>query len=165
MPSAYGYVGFMPIPQDDPSIDQLEGGWRIGATNMAEWLPPMRGDGRVEFSVAPGKGTRVTEVSTFTTPDEKTHRESRIAVWQGDGYVTRASGFALLRRLEWLVAGYSDDGSLLVIRYPGPHGVTARVLVLLRDSAEVGDLRSRVAKTSGDLGLSMEEYASLTWLV
>lgn len=149
---------------DHRLAEVLPGAWTLGATSQLFWLDGRHGEPRFSFAVATRSPLLLSETIEFAHPDGrprvatgKTRRVRGEFAWRGtgtDAFVTR----------RWSVAGLDATGSILVQRYRRTRAVTKGIDVLVREGAEIGELRTVVAGTAAELGLTPEDFASLTWL-
>lgn len=84
--------------------------------------------------------------------------------WKHDEFVWRGRGMLALFASRWHVAGASEDGSILVIRFSKSIGTPAGLDVVIKEGADAANIRSAVATASDTLGLGHEEFATLSWL-
>lgn len=141
----------------------LPGSWILGASSQLFWLDGRHGEPRFTFRVVTPAPLRLTETIEFSTPEGrprvmtgKTRRARSEFVWRGSG------ADALVAR-RWSAAGVDDSGSVLVMRYRRTRAVPSGIDLLVREGSDVGELRTLVATTSTELGLSPEDFASLSW--
>jgi hypothetical protein len=60
--------------------------------------------------------------------------------------------------------GSSSDRNLLVLRLAGSRSTPPGLEVYVREDAKIGDARALAAHSATALGLTAEDFASLTWL-
>jgi hypothetical protein len=68
----------------------------------------------------------------------------------------------VLSRSRWEVAGARQG--LLVLRYEKSLATDAGVDVVVAEGVDATELRSVIAAAPASFGLTLEEFASLTWL-
>jgi len=84
--------------------------------------------------------------------------------FRGEDFRRRGKGLLSFASSRWSVAGVSDDSTIAVIRFAKTLLSPAGVDVVVREGADSHTLRTAVAFSPESLGLSHEEFASLTWL-
>jgi len=154
----------MPTARNADSLARLlPGSWRLGATNLPIWLGGERRSPGFSYELKSTTPLVLRDEVTWTTAGVE---KKRLGVdrWKGADFVWRGNGILSLVTRRWSVAGASDDGGILVIRFSKAFGMHAGVDVLIRSDADATHLRSTVATASDTLGLGHEEFASLTWL-
>jgi hypothetical protein len=151
-----------PTPPPDVLAGQLPGRWTIRATNFPMWI---RGDRRhpvIEYGLISADPLVLSDRVEYD--DER--RGARTIAGRdrarGDGFVWRGSGLLGVLSSRWEVSGL--DGDLLAIRFHRSAVTPAGVDLLLREGGEEPELRTRAAADLDALGLTIEEFAGLTWL-
>lgn len=76
--------------------------------------------------------------------------------------VWRGSGVLALLRSRWEVTGLDSD--IAAIRFQRSLVTPAGVDLLVREGAAVPELRGWAAERLDELGITVEEFASFTWL-
>ena len=82
--------------------------------------------------------------------------------WNGDHFVWRGGGALSLLRSHWHVASLVDD--VLVIHFERSRVTPAGTDVAIRAGSEHPELRRRIAADPSAFGLTVEQFASLSWL-
>jgi hypothetical protein len=141
----------------------LPGHWRLGATSLPEWLDGERQSVVFDFQVESEDPLVIVELQNFTTPEGKDRQITRVSQWQRGEFQSRGKGIRKALHGRWNVIGFSDDNSVAVLRVERSRGFQEGVLVLVRVGVDASELRSLVAASSDDLGLSPEEFGSLWW--
>lgn len=151
-------------PTTHQLAEVLPGSWRLGATNQLFWLDRRHGDPRFSFRVVTPAPLRLTETLEFAQPDGRPRVVSGKTRYVRNEFHWRGSGTDALATTRWAIAGTDAAGSILVRRYRRTRTVPNGLDVLVREGADVGELRTLVAATAADLGVAPEDFASLTWL-
>jgi hypothetical protein len=155
----------MPIPTDDTAIAELLAGtWRVRASNFPLWLGGKRFEPRFGYRVRAERPLRLDDEVSYLDRAGKKKYVRGVDHWTGEEFVWRGVGLLSLFTSRWTIAGLSDDGSILVIRFSRSLATPAGVDVLERDGEQNPDLRSAVAGHIHSLGLSDADHASLHWL-
>ncbi len=156
-------------PLDDQAMaDLLPGAWIVAATNFPMWLSGERRNPRFEYGLISREPLVLSDDVTYTTgPGKKAGEQKHILgrdTFHGEEFVWRGTGLLKLFTSRWHVAGVSDDGSIAAIHFSKSLGTPAGVDILVRDGSSVPELRAIIAHATDDYGLSLEQFASLTWL-
>ncbi|TQL47808.1 hypothetical protein FB562_0879 [Homoserinimonas aerilata] len=141
----------------------LPGSWVVKATNMKMWLDGRRRDPILRYSIAQTAPLVFNESVEFVQADGKpstvTGKSREIAgefVWHGSGILRVVAG-------RWQATGSCHGGDAIVIRYRRTPLVPSGLSVLVREGAVVEELRAEVAHHAHDLGLGLEDFATLNW--
>ncbi len=141
----------------------LPGTWRIAATNVPVWLDGSRLEPTFTFELVDTDPLVLADDLAFRTPD---HEEKHILgrnVWRGDAFHARRGGILRLARGRWTVSGASADGTIAAIRVDASTVRAAGVDILVRSEVERPELRTLIARDTVRYGLTLEEFASLSW--
>lgn len=141
----------------------LVGEWRIGASNLDSWVDGARRNPVFQFAIEQESPLILREEQVFTTADGK---ERRIVVMNRlvhDEFVSKSRRIAGTMN-RWSVGGTDPDRGILIIRMIHPRGGQDGLIVLVRDSATIGELRTIIATDADSLGVGPEDFASLTWV-
>lgn len=141
----------------------LAGHWRLGATSLPEWLDGERQSVLVDFEVESEDPLVIREQQNFTTPEGKDKQVTRVSQWRRGEFRSRGSGLRKALHGRWNAIGFSGDNTVAVLRVERSRGFQDGILVLVRVGADASELRSLVAASSDDLGLTPEEFGSLWW--
>ncbi|MBF0673103.1 MAG: hypothetical protein IR160_11025 [Salinibacterium sp.] len=142
----------------------LPGSWGLGATSQLFWLDGRHGEPRFTFRVAGTSPLRLTETIEFAGLDGRPRTLTGKTRWVRDEFAWRGSGTDALVTRRWSAAGIDETGSILVMRNRRTRAVASGIDILVREGAELGELRTIVASTATELGISAEDFASLTWI-
>ncbi|MCW4384620.1 hypothetical protein OH146_02400 [Salinibacterium sp. SYSU T00001] len=142
----------------------LPGRWRLGATNLLYWLDARHGEPLFEFDVVAASPLRLSETIEFSNPDGTPRMSRGTSRFVGGEFRWRGSGRELVHSRRWTPVGLDDSASILVVSCRRTRSVATGMNILVREGADVGELRTLVAATAERLGVSPEEFASLTWL-
>jgi hypothetical protein len=155
----------MPTTLDQDTIaDALPGTWRIGATNIVDWLDGERRDPVLRFEVIGTAPLAVSEQQTFASPEGRSRLLSIQSEWVDGVFRSKGRGILKSGASRWRVGGLSGDRSVLVIRVATVRDGQDGLLVLVRADAAASELRSMIATRSDEFGIGPEDFASLSWL-
>ncbi len=152
-------------PKESQQLQSLlVGTWQVRATNIPQWLSSERVAPAIAFELISDAPLVLSDDVSWNSSGGQ--REHRLGVdrWNGSGFVRRGLGRRRLRRSHWSVVGSSADRDILVLRLTGSRSVPHGLDVFVREGTEIGDARSLVAHSATALGLTAEDFASLTWL-
>lgn len=142
----------------------LPGSWNIGASNMLFWLDGRHGEPRFTFGIASASPLMLTETVEFDADDGRRRVLRGKTRWVRDAFVWRGEGLHMVVTQRWQVLGADDGGDVLVVEYRGNRVVPGGLSVLVREGAEREELRTLVASKAATLGVTPEQFASLTWM-
>ena len=151
---------------DEVEVDtirySLPGIWHISATNFPMWVNGSRRDPEFEYALRAEGSLALDERVHYT--DERDRRRTITGTdrWVGDHFVWRGSGALGLLRSHWHVAFLSDD--VLVLHFEKSSVTPAGTDIAIRAGSEHPELRRRIAGDPTGFGLSVEQFASLSWL-
>lgn len=152
-------------PTNSRVEEVLPGQWWVGASNLLFWLDGRHGDARFTIEVASRSPLRLTEEIAFNAADGQPRTKRGTARARDDGvFVWRGLGRELLAERRWVPVGIDETGSIVVVRYLRSRRAPAGMTVFVRDGGPTQELRARIAATAGELGITAEDFASLTWL-
>ncbi|HEU4848936.1 MAG TPA: hypothetical protein VFS93_00840 [Terrimesophilobacter sp.] len=155
----------MPTTLDQETIaEALPGSWRVGATNIVDWLDGDRRDPVFRFEVSETTPLAISEEQEFTSPEGKSRLITIQSEWVDGVFRSKGRGILKSGASRWRLGGMSEDRSVLVIRVATIRGGQDGLLVLVRSDAASGELRSMIATRSDEFGLGPEDFASLSWL-
>ena len=154
----------MQHPTTAELIEVLPGAWRIVATNVPVWLETERRNPRVTFEVESRDPLRLATRVDFDSADGGEGQILARDRAAGDLLVRRVRGVKQLNGQRWHVDVVDDDRALVVVRQHAGFRRHDGIDVLLGAEAEVDGTRRHVAAHTDELGLTPEEFASLTWL-
>ncbi|MDP9028676.1 MAG: hypothetical protein M3N46_14190 [Actinomycetota bacterium] len=140
----------------------LPGTWRISATNFPMWVNGSRRNPEFEYALRTEKPLALDDRVHYT--DERGRRRTITGVdrWAGDHFVWRGAGVLGLLRSHWHVASLTED--VLVLHFEKSSVTPAGTDVAIRAGSEFPELRRRIAGDPGGFGLTVEQFASLSWL-
>lgn len=143
--------------------EALPGTWRIGATNIVDWLDGERRDPMFRFEVTESAPLTISEEQAFTTPDGKNKVVAIQSEWVDGVFRSKGRGILKSGASRWRLGGLSDDRSVMIIRVATVRGGQDGLLVLVRPDT-ASELRSMIATRSDEFGIGPEDFASLSWL-
>ena len=154
-----------------PHIDDAEtlarllpGRWTIKATNFPMWLSgeTARPDVRVRAGARPAADLQ-RRASAYVDADGKQKSIRGTDHWNGRGFTWKhARHRRAVREARWEVAGARQG--LAVIRFDKSIATPSGVDVVVAEGVDASELRSTIAADPASFGLTLEEFASLTWL-
>lgn len=152
-------------PYDDVATLQqvLPGRWVVKATNFPMWLSGERSDPAFEYTLLRSDPPVLGDEVTYLDVSGKTKSIRGVDRWNGHGFTWKMNGLAgLFVRSRWEIAGLRQG--LIVLRFENSLLTPAGVDVIVAEGIDATELRSVIAADPASLGLSIEEFASLTWL-
>lgn len=153
------------MPFDDAAAlaSLLPGRWKVRATNFPMWLSGDRRDPTFEYGLLSEAPLRFSDRVAYSEPDGKQKTIIGVDRWDGHGFTWVMRGIAgLVVRSRWEVA--SIRPGLAVIRFEKSIATPSGVDVVVGEDVDANDLRSTIAADPSSFGLTLEEFASLTWL-
>lgn len=152
------------FPSSATVAQVVVGSWKLGATSLPEWLDGSRTAGQFQFTLVSSEPLVVREEQRFVGADGK-HRDVVITSnWQNGQFVSRGTGLRRISRGRWRVLGVTDDHGILIVRTERSVTVVDGVMVFVRVGTDGSELRTTIANSWEDLGLTPEAFASLGWL-
>lgn len=142
----------------------IPGSWRVLATNMKYWVNPVPRVPRFHFEMASTASLAFAERLEYMGPDGKVRTVVGHTQWADGVFVWRGTGLRKPLTGQWSVSGVSDDASVMCLRHHKTMLVAAGFSVLVREGVDASELRSDVANHAEAYGVTMEDFASLTWL-
>ncbi|GAB3138716.1 hypothetical protein [Marisediminicola antarctica] len=142
----------------------LLGTWQVRATNIPLWLSNERVAPAIAFELISDAPLVLGDDVSWHSSDGRREHQLGVDRWNGSDFARRGLGRRRLRRSQWSVVGSSADRDILVLRLTGSRSTPPGLDVFVRAGAEIGDARTLVAHSATALGLSAEDFASLTWL-
>lgn len=141
----------------------LVGEWRIGATNLEQWVNGTRRDPLFTFALEQESPLVFAEKQTFTTKDGKDRSVTYTNRFVNGEFISRG------RRLSgsmsrWSIGGIDPDRGILIVRMTHSRGGQDGLIVLVREVATRSELRATIATESDFFGIGPEDFASLSWL-
>ena len=141
----------------------LPGRWTVKATNFPVWLSGERRDPSFEYVVLRDDPLVLADEVTYLDPDGKTKSIRGVDRWNGRGFTRKLTGLrGVVAKGQWEVAGVRQG--LLVLRFEQSVVTPAGIDVIVGEGLDASELRSVIAADPASFGLSLEEFASLTWL-
>lgn len=144
--------------------DLLPGTWRLAATNMPMWLDGTRLSPRHSYELVGTEPLVFGDDVGFITPEGEEKHVVGTDTWRHGRFVWRGKGWQRIWPTRWTVSGVSADDSVMVIHFDRSRATPAGVEIRVRDGVHHPELRKLVARDTENLGLTPEDFASLTWL-
>lgn len=152
-----------PAPGPDLLAEALPGRWTIRATNFPMWIRGDRSDPTIEYRLRRAVPLTLGDVVEYRHARQGLRQVQGVDRWRRDGgFVWRGAGLLGLLRSRWEVAGI--DGEVAAIRFHRSAVTPAGVDLLVREGASIPELRARTAERLEGFGITVEEFASFTWL-
>ncbi len=145
-------------------VSLLLGTWQVRATNIPLWLSNERVAPAIVFELISDAPLVLSDEVSWRSSDGQREHQLGVDRWNGSEFVRRGLGRRRLRRSQWNVVGSGAEGNILVLRLTGSRSTPPGLDVFVRAGAEIGVARTLVAHSATSLGLSAEDFASLTWL-
>lgn len=142
----------------------LPGSWNVRSTNYPTWLSRERKSPRFTFELISENPLRLRDDLSYFTRDNLEKHIVGADTWRHDAFVYRGKGARRVLPTRWSVIGMNPEATVIVIRFEKSLATPAGIDVLVRESADVDELRSLVARSADQFGLTAEDFASLTWL-
>lgn len=141
----------------------LPGRWTVKATNFPMWLSGERLNPTFEYGLLRDQPLTLSDRVTYLAPDGKEKSIVGTDRWTGRGFTWTMRGIAgLFVKSRWEVAGACEG--LAVIRFEKSLATPSGVDVVVAEGADARDVRTVIAADPSAFGLTLEEFASLTWL-
>lgn len=141
----------------------LPGRWTVKATNFPMWLSGERRDPTFEYAVVRDQPLTLSDRVTYDDPGGKSKTIRGVDRWNGRGFTWKANGLlGLFVKSRWEVAGVREG--LVVLRFDKSIATPSGVDVIVGEGVDATELRTTIAADPASFGLSIEEFASLTWL-
>ncbi len=141
----------------------LPGRWTVKATNFPMWLSGERRDPAFEYVMLRADPLVLADEVTYTEADGKTKSIRGVDRWNGIGFTWKMNGLrGNFVKSRWEVAGIRQG--LVVLRFEKSMVSPAGVDVIVAEGLDASELRSVIAADPSSFGLSLQEFASLTWL-
>ena len=142
----------------------LSGVWCLGASSHFFWLDAQHGDPRFQFWVEGQNPLLLTETVRFEGADGVARSVTGSSRPVGGGFVWRGAGKQRLLRRRWELQGMSPDAEIAVVRSEANRVFGPGLSILIRDGIDIPEFRGHVAANAEALGVSAEDFASLTWI-
>lgn len=142
----------------------LPGTWTIAATNFPMWLDGSRRKPEITYEIVESADLTLSDIVSYVTSSGETKTIIGTDRLRGDEFVWRGKGWLTLLTSRWHVVGADDAFDIAVIRFTRSRFTPAGIDVLVRKTTSASGVRSTVAHSSAEFGISAEEFASLTWL-
>ncbi len=141
----------------------LVGEWRIGATNIDEWVNGARRDTLFIFAIEQQSPLVIKEEQVYKVRDGKERRVALINRFSHGQFISK--GRVLLGGMSrWTIGGIDTENGIVLVRMTHTRGGQDGLIVLVRSDAPVDELRTIIAHQAGEFGIGPEDFASLTWV-
>lgn len=152
----------MPIDDTTTLSQILPGRWTIKATNFPMWITGERRDPTFEYGVVREQPLTLSDLVSYSDAEGKPKTIKGRDKWSGQGFVWRGSGILGVASSRWEVA--AAEQNVMTIRFEKSIATPSGVDIVLREGFDSATLRTAVAADLPRFGLTLEEFASLTWL-
>lgn len=152
------------MPEGGSPAESLPGTWSIGATNFPMWLTGDRLSPTITYRVRREVPLELNDRVSYFTAGGIEKNIDGVDRLRGHDFIWRGKGLLALFASRWRVIGAAGDGAFVVIRFSKSLATPAGVDILVRDGLPPDELRRLVAVDPDGVGLTHEQFASLTWL-
>ncbi|MEO7348776.1 MAG: hypothetical protein ABIW32_02780 [Terrimesophilobacter sp.] len=143
--------------------ENLVGEWRIGASNIEDWVNGTRRDALFHFTKEQDNPLVLSEVQVFTTREGKARRIELTSRLVDREFISK--GRRIVGTMSrWFIGAVDSDHGIVVVRITHARGAQDGLIVLLRQNAPLSELRSTIANNSDGFGVGPEDFASLSWV-
>ncbi|MGV8857388.1 hypothetical protein [Rhodoglobus sp.] len=143
---------------------KLPGTWSVVATNFPMWLDGSRHNPEFSYEILEGAELVLADTVSYLTSSGETKTIVGTDRLRDDEFIWRGQGWLKILTSRWQVVGADDAFDIAVVRFARSRLTPAGIDVLVRKTTSVPAVRSTVAHTTEQFGISAEEFASLTWL-
>lgn len=140
----------------------LPGRWTIHASNFPMWTDGSRRQPTFEYGLAREQPLVLTDVVSYVDAEGKAKSIKGRDTWRGHHFSWRGAGILAPLRSLWAVAMVEQD--VMAIRFEKSLATPAGVDIVVREGVDASGLRKAVAANPAHYGITIEEFASLTWL-
>ena len=152
----------LPSIDDTATLSQiLPGRWTIKATNFPMWITGERRDPSFEYGLVRQQPLVLSDLVSYSDAAGKPKSIKGRDKWNGQGFVWRGGPLGVVSS-RWQVA--AAEQNVMTIRFEKSIATPEGVDVVLREGFDSASLRTAVAADPSRFGLTLEEFASLTWL-
>lgn len=154
-----------PLSVDELAV-LLPGTWDVAASNFPMWLDRRRRNPTFTYGVLSTDPLVLSDDVAYVTGEgdgEVKHVLGR-DTWRRDHFRWRGRGRLFIATSRWTIAGVSADNDVAVVRFAKTLFTPSGVDVITRQNRDHDDIRAIVAADTQALGLTPEEFGSLTWL-
>lgn len=153
----------MPVPPDVTQLESaLPGRWVVKATNFPMWLGSDRRDPVFEYELRHRDPLALHDVVHYTDSAGTAKTIVGTDKWSGSDFVWRGRGLLGLLASHWTVTFLEQD--VLALQFEKSMATPSGADIAVREGVDIPELRTHVAADPARFGLSLEQFASLTWL-
>ena len=142
----------------------LPGSWTVAATNFPMWLTGKRLEPVLNYEIVTEKPLVFKDVVRYTTDTGEAKSIVGVDKYRGRGFTWRGKGLLGLVASHWLASGANSEGTVLAIQYEKTLFTPAGIDIIVREGVDVPEVRTIVATDAAAYGLTLEKFASLTWM-
>jgi hypothetical protein len=150
-------------PDSSTLVSVLPGTWGIAATNFPKWLSGMNRETSITYELVTAEPLVFAEIVQYTDEENEFKQVAGVDSWAEGDFIWRGRGRLRFAPRRWSVAGVSDDGTIVVLRFAKSLTAQAGLDIIVREGHSYPELRRMVAHESQSFGLSSEDFASLSW--
>jgi hypothetical protein len=155
----------VPVLEDVAVLsDLLPGAWRIRASNLPEWLNNGRKSPTLVYELVTPDPLVLTDEATWVSDEGEAAQVTGVDRWAGRHFVRRGTGWRRFTAGRWRIAGVDNEREIVVVRYGKSTDGHDGIDILVRDGAQVPNLRKTIADAHDEFGLGLEDFATLSWL-
>lgn len=143
----------------------LPGSWTIAATNVPAWLNGERTHPHLTWELLSQSPLVLSDELSYLDAAGEEKSLVGTATWNWEEFRWRGKGLQRFVSSRWSVSGLSPDGSIAVLHFVKSRLTPDGIDIIVRDGAQVPELRATIAAATEDYGLTPEDFGSLTWLV
>lgn len=150
---------------DEASLAELlPGTWTIAATNFPMWLTGERLEPSFSYGLISDSPLVLSDEVSYLTAEGEPKSIIGQDTWRHDEFVWRGKGLLKVAKSHWHVSGSSEDGNVVAIQFSKSLATPAGIDIIVREGADVLEVRAMIARDTDRYGLSPEQFGSLTWL-
>jgi hypothetical protein len=142
----------------------LPGSWEVAATNFPFWLAGTRLNPVVSYETITESPLVLRDVVSYETAEGIARTIVGRDRFSGSGFTWRGRGLLGLIASQWRVTGVNESHTVVAIHYERTVATPAGVDILIPVGTKVPEVRTIVATDAAAYGLTLETFASLTWL-
>jgi hypothetical protein len=142
----------------------LPGIWAIAATNLPVWLTGERAEPHLTYELVSREPLVLSHAASYTSAEDAPKPEVGHDTFRDGQFVRRGTGLHRIVPSRWEVSGWGAGGAVLALRYFAALKTPAGLDIVVRERAQVPEIRALVAGSTDEFGLTPEEFGSLSWL-
>jgi hypothetical protein len=127
------------------------------------WLSGKRLDPVLSYELVTESPLSFRDVVSYTTVEGEAKTIVGIDKFNGHGFTWRGKGLLGLVASHWAVTGVNEARTVVAIQYEKTLFTPVGIDILIPKDTVVPEVRSIVATDAAAYGLTLENFASLTW--